>query len=47
MAKVLEKPRQFIRTRGFTGPDRRRQNIQQAGPERRIVEDALVEQLAA
>ena len=32
---VIEKPRQFIRTDGYFGPDRRRKDLPHRGPERR------------
>jgi two-component system chemotaxis response regulator CheY len=47
LVKVVEKPRRFVRTRGFTGPDRRRQNMMPPGPDRREICEESVIQLAA
>lgn len=40
---VIEHPREFVRTKDFFGPDRRRQNKLQSGPERRKVDPEPVE----
>lgn len=40
--EAINKPRRFVRTRGFFGPDRRRRNAPHDGPERRKNEPEAV-----
>ena len=39
--EVIERPRPFIRTRTFFGPDRRRKQVAFRGPDRRVAPDPL------
>jgi len=36
---IIERPRQFVHTKDFFGPDRRRQKLNYAGAERRLLTD--------
>ena len=47
LCKLVEQPRRFIRTRAFTGPDRRWRDGTLAGPDRRIGEAAAILEMAA
>jgi two-component system chemotaxis response regulator CheY len=47
LVKLVEQPRPFIRTRAFTGPDRRWRDCGPCGPERRAVADVQICDLAA
>ena len=39
LMSIIERPRQFVHTKDFFGPDRRRQKLEIAGPERRVLTD--------
>lgn len=39
LVSIIEKPRQFVHTADFFGPDRRRQKLEHKGPERRVLTD--------
>ncbi len=39
LVAVIERPRQFVHTKEFFGPDRRRRRLENPGPERRILTD--------
>ncbi|MBU0800663.1 MAG: response regulator [Alphaproteobacteria bacterium] len=48
MAQVIERPRQFVRSEDFFGPDRRRKSEQEyTGPQRREADDAAQTALMA
>ena len=38
--EIIEKPRAFVRTAAYFGPDRRRRQVKYAGPDRRRPEDS-------
>ena len=39
LTAVIERPRQFVHTADFFGPDRRRQNLDRKGADRRVLTD--------
>lgn len=39
LATIILRPRQFVHTRDYFGPDRRRQSLAYEGPERRLLKD--------
>ena len=39
LINIIERPRQFVHTKDFFGPDRRRQKLEHEGPERRVLND--------
>ena len=39
LISLIERPRQFVHTKEFFGPDRRRRKIEYGGPERRVLTD--------
>jgi len=39
IVQIIEKPRGFVKTKGFTGPCRRRRQVELRGPDRRKDED--------
>lgn len=39
LISIIERPRQFVHTKSYFGPDRRRQKLGHDGPERRVLTD--------
>ncbi len=39
LVQIIEKPRSFIKTRSFTGPDRRRKSVPIEGADRRVAKE--------
>ncbi|GHF29623.1 response regulator [Kordiimonas sediminis] len=39
LVSIIERPRQFVHTKDYFGPDRRRQKLEPKGPERRVLTD--------